>query len=95
MSSPFAPTVNSRPLLAGKSNVDDGVDVAAWFHPTTHRLLVDPGSAGGGSSAVDDSAFTVGTDSGTPIMGIYESSPGGPSSRKLQRVCENYTPAHY
>jgi SAM-dependent methyltransferase len=28
-------------------------------------------------------------------MSMHESSPGRPSSKKLQRVCENYTSAHY
>lgn len=29
----------------------------------------------GGTSAVDESAFTVGSGQGTPVMGIFESSP--------------------
>lgn len=39
----------------------------------TIHAVVNAGS--GGTSSTDDGAFTVGTDAGTPYMGLYESTP--------------------
>lgn len=39
------------------------------------RVSIVAGAGSGGTSAADDADFTDGTTSGTPIMGVYESTP--------------------
>lgn len=69
-----APTANYRQPVAGVTNDANLTPTSLRVDPTSKRLLVDPGTSGGGSSATDDGAFTVGSDSGTPAMGIYQAS---------------------
>lgn len=51
-----------------RSVISDGVDDV--LVSVAGRLLVDTGSLGGGSSAIDDAAFAIATDAGTPMMGV-------------------------
>lgn len=39
------------------------------------RVSIVAGAGSGGTAAADDADFTAGTTSGTPAMGVYESSP--------------------
>lgn len=56
----------------GSQKIGDGTDEA--LVSATGRLLVETqGGASGGTSAVDDAAFTIATDSGTPMMGVATS----------------------
>lgn len=47
----------------------------AAIDPATRRLLVDPGSAGGGTAVVDESTFTPATTSLTPVGGARLDAP--------------------
>jgi hypothetical protein len=72
----------SKHMLTGgvyqstRQTVTDG-DVAPFQVDSEGVLLVyDLNSGGGtGTSSVDDADFTAATTSGTPTMGVYESSP--------------------
>ena len=61
---------NYNPSLIAVSNVDSDSVVRLEADPITKRLLV-ASTGGSGASEVDDSAFTAGTDSGTPAMGFF------------------------
>ena len=53
----------------GKKLIDVKVD------PATGGIIVSGAAAGSAVSEVDSAAFSVGTDSGTPAMGLYEATP--------------------
>lgn len=53
--------------FSDKTKITDGVDEV--LVSATGRLLVETQGGAGGTSAVDDAAFTPAVDSGTPIMG--------------------------
>jgi hypothetical protein len=52
-------------------------DVGAIALNASGQVLVEiaAGAGSGGTAAADDADFTAGTTSGTPVMGVYESSP--------------------
>lgn len=73
----------SKHMLTGglyqstRQTVTDG-DVAPFQVNSEGVLLVydlNAGAASGGTASADDADFTAGTTSGTPAMGVYESSP--------------------
>lgn len=63
---------NAVPSLQVKSNAADSADVILWADPTTHRLLVDATLTGGGTSMVDDAAFTPAVSSINPIGAFFD-----------------------
>lgn len=64
---------NMVPSLRVKSNAGDNADVLLWADPSTHRLLVNASVTVEGLTAVDDSAFTAGVGTGSPMMGFATS----------------------
>lgn len=52
-------------------------DAGAIALNASGQVLVEiaAGAGSGGTAAADDADFTAGTTSGTPVMGVYESSP--------------------
>lgn len=66
---------NRVTTLLGTSNADGTTPIVIWADPVTHRLLCDVSISGGGTSAIDKAAFTVGTTTYTPVGGIYQASP--------------------
>lgn len=52
-------------------------DVGAAALNASGQMLVEiaAGAGSGGTAAADDADFTAGTTSGTPVMGVYESTP--------------------
>ena len=59
-------------ILVDQSNdpvVDDTNDAVRVY------IVASDLSSSGGTSAADDADFVAGTTSGTPVMGVYESSP--------------------
>lgn len=69
------------PLLVVRQ--DSHSDLAAdgdFISPTVDadgglRVSIVAGAGSGGTAAADDADFTAGATSGTPVMGVYESSP--------------------
>lgn len=73
---------SGNPVLAGgrydsSARTLETGDVGALAVNASGQLLVEiaAGAGSGGTSAADDADFTDGTTSGTPAMGVYESSP--------------------
>ncbi len=58
--------------LLGTSSADGTTTLPVYVDAATNRLLVT-GVGGGGTSAVDDSAFVAGSGAGTPAMGFATS----------------------
>ena len=73
---------SGNPVLAGgrydstPRTLETG-DVGAVALNASGQVLVEiaAGAGSGGTAAADDADFTAGTTSGTPVMGVYESSP--------------------
>ena len=63
---------NRVTAFLGTSNADGTTTLPVYVDSATNRLLVT-GVGGGGTSATDDSAFTAGSGSGTPMMGFATS----------------------
>lgn len=74
--------VSGNPVLVGgrydsaARTLGDG-DVGALALNASGQVLVEiaAGAGSGGTAAADDADFTAGTTSGTPVMGVYESTP--------------------
>lgn len=74
--------VSGNPVLTGgrydstPRTLGNG-DVGALALNASGQVLVEiaAGAGSGGTAAADDADFTAGTTSGTPVMGVYESSP--------------------
>lgn len=69
------------PILAVRQDSQTGLAADGDFiSPTIDsagglRVSIVAGAGSGGTAAADDADFTAGTTSGTPIMGIYETTP--------------------
>lgn len=72
---------NGIATLIGVSNADGVTPLRAYIDSSTNRMLVNAtitgtvtvtGAGAGGASMVDDSAFTVGTDSVSPIGAMFD-----------------------
>lgn len=62
---------NFIPVTGGVDSTDPNLIEPIAINPATQRLLVETQGGAGGTSSVDDAAFTAGTDSGTPAMGFF------------------------
>lgn len=78
--------VNPGAGVVGGVKITDGTDVAdvldlANSNPLTVAIVNGAGdqvtsfAGSGGTSSTDDADFTAGSTAGTPIIGVYESSP--------------------
>lgn len=68
---PISGTVTAN-LSATDNAVLDSIDTAV---NGTLDVNIVSGAGSGGTASADDADFTAGTTSGTPAMGVYESSP--------------------
>jgi hypothetical protein len=73
---------SGNPVLVGgrydstPRTLETGDAGAVALNASGHVLVeISAGAGSGGTSAADDADFTDGTTSGTPIMGVYESTP--------------------
>lgn len=78
--------LNAGTNLVGSVKISDGTDIADVFDLTNSNAVAvqvvdDNGTAitsfsgSGGTSSADDADFTQATTTGTPAIGVYESSP--------------------
>lgn len=74
--------VSGNPVLVGgrydatPRTLGDGDAGAAALNASGHVLVeISAGAGSGGTSAADDADFTATSTSGTPVMGVYESTP--------------------
>lgn len=66
---------NRVPVIQGVSNADGTTPLTPYVDSSTNRLLVNAtisGGGAGGTSSTDNSAFTFGTTSITPIGGVVD-----------------------
>ena len=77
------------PLLVGGQNENTNVAKPLLLDNSGNLKVAVTGAGSGGTSSVDESAFTPGASAGTPAMGVYEVAPSTLTDGQLGVVAVN------